>query len=103
MEMSDIEEQHLACQVRWIFKNKRVTEIEIQKRKQTEKDEIAPTVSEISCGESSCTETVREQCCDVENYPGHTPEDHIEYSIHQRVIEIMHERTKGDIPILPEI
>ena len=27
MGMSEIEEQHLACQVRYIFKNERITEI----------------------------------------------------------------------------
>ena len=58
------------------------------------------TVSELSYGGSSDTETVREQCCDLEDYPEDTPEDHIENSIHQRLIEIMHEGAKGDIPTL---
>ena len=36
-EMFEIEEQHLACQVRSIFKNKKLTEIEIQQlRKEIE-------------------------------------------------------------------
>ena len=43
MGMFENEEQHLACQVRSISKNKRLTEIEIQQlRKEIEKDEIAP-------------------------------------------------------------
>ena len=69
MEMFEIEEQHLACQVRSIFKNKRLTEIEIgQLRREIEKVEIAPervgTVSEMSYGRWSVTETIREQGCD---------------------------------------
>ena len=55
---------------------------------------------EMSCGKSSDTGTVREQCCDLEDYPGDTPEDHIENSIYQRLIEIMHEEAKGNIPTL---
>ena len=47
--------------------------------------------------ESHGTETVREQCCDFESYPGDTPEDYIENPIQQRLIEIMHEEAKGDI------
>ena len=40
--MFEIEEQHLACQVRNIFNNRRLKEIEIrQSRKEIEKDEIA--------------------------------------------------------------
>ena len=54
----------------------------------------------MSCGKSSDTGTVREQCCDLEDYPGDTPEDHIENSIYQRLIEIMHEEAKGNIPTL---
>ena len=54
----------------------------------------------MSYGGLSGTQTVREQCCDLEDYPGGTPEDHIENPIHQRLIEIMHEGAKGDIPIL---
>ena len=97
--MFQIEQQHLACQVRSIFKNKRPTEIEIkQLRKETEKAEIVPdrvnTVSEMSYAGSSGTETVREQCCDLEDYPGDATEDHIENPIHQRLIEIMHEGAK---------
>ena len=69
MEMFEIEEQHLACQVRSIFKNNRLTEIEIgQLRREIEKVEIAPervgTVSEMSYGRWSVTETIREQGCD---------------------------------------
>ena len=61
--MSEIEEQHLACQVRKIFKDKRFTEIEILRLwKEIEKDEIVPdrvdAVSEMIWGESNGTETV---------------------------------------------
>ena len=103
--MFEIEEEHLACQVRSIFKNKRLIEIEIQQlRKEIENDEIAPervdTVSEMSYGGSIGTETVSEQCCDLEDYPGGTLEDHIENPIHQRLIEIIHEGAIGDIPTL---
>ena len=99
MGMFEIEEQHLACQVRSIFKNKRLTESEIQQLlKDIEKDKIAPervnTMSEVSYGRSIGTETVREQCCDLGYYPGGTLEDHIENPIHQPLIEIMHEETK---------
>ena len=73
-------------------------------RKEIEKDEIAPervdTVSETSYGGSSGTETVREQCCNLDDYPGGTPEGHTKNPIHQRLIEIMHEEAKGDIPTL---
>ena len=67
--MFEIEKQHLARQVRSIFKNNRLTEIEIvQLWREIEKVEIAPervgTVSEISYGGWSVTETVREQGCD---------------------------------------
>ena len=53
--MFEIEQQHLACQVRSIFKIKRLTEIKIQQfRKEIEKDKIVAdrvdTVLEISCG-----------------------------------------------------
>ena len=46
-----------------------ITETEIQQlQNETEKDEIVPdrvdTVSDMSCGGSSRTETVREQCYD---------------------------------------
>ena len=87
MGMFEIEEQHFACQVHSIFKNNLVTETVIQQlRKEIEKDEIAPervdTVSEISYRGSSGTETVREQACDLDDYPGGTPEDYIETSIH---------------------
>ena len=34
------------------------------------------------------------------NNAGGTPEDHIKYPIYQRLIEIMHEWAKGDIPTL---
>ena len=54
----------------------------------------------MSYGGLSGTETVREQCCHLEDYHGGTPEDHIENPIHQRLIEIMHEGAKGDIPTL---
>ena len=41
MRMFEIEEQQLACQVRSIFKNKRITSTEIQQlRKETEKHEV---------------------------------------------------------------
>ena len=55
MGMSEIEEQHLACQVRSIFKNKRLTEVDIQQlQKEIEKVEIVPDrvnrVSEMSSG-----------------------------------------------------
>ena len=70
MGMCEIEEQHLACQVRGIFKNKRITENVIwQLQKQVEKDEIVPeridTMSRMSCREARGTETVGEQCCDA--------------------------------------
>ena len=52
----------------------------------------------MSCGKSSDTGTVREQCFDLEDYPGDTPEDHIKNSIYQRLIEIMHEEAKENIP-----
>ena len=43
MGMFEIEEQYLACQVRSIFKNKRLTKIEIQQlRKEIEKEKIGP-------------------------------------------------------------
>ena len=105
MGMFEIEKQHLACQLRSIFKNKRLTEFEIQQlKKKIEKDEIVPdrvdTVSKMSYGGPSGTENVREQCCDLKDYPGDTPEDHIENPIHQHLIEIMHEGVKGDIPTL---
>ena len=85
-------------QVRSISKNNRLTEIEVQQlRREIEK---VDTVSGMSYGGSSGTETVKEQGCDLGNYPGGTPEDHIKNPIHQRLIEIMHERAKGDIPTL---
>ena len=64
MRMFEIEEEHLACEVRIIFKNKRVIEIEYQQlQKEIEKDELAPervdTVAEMSYGGSSGTEPVR--------------------------------------------
>ena len=51
--MFEIEEQHLPCQVRSIFKNNRLTEIEIEQlQREIEKVEIAPErvgkVSEMS-------------------------------------------------------
>ena len=49
---------------------------------------------------ASGTETVREQGCDLDDYPEGTLKYHIENPIHQRLIEIMHEGTKGDIPTL---
>ena len=70
-------------------------------RKEIEKDEIAQervdTVSEMSYGGSSGTETVREQGCDLDYYPGGRPEDHIKNPIHQRLIETMHKVAKGNI------
>ena len=65
MEMLEIEEQHLVCQVCSIFKKNRLTEIEIQQlQKEIENDEIAlervDTVSEMSYGKSIGTETIRE-------------------------------------------
>ena len=88
MGMFEIEKQHLACQARSILRNKRLKEIEIQQlQKEIEKDEIVPdrvdTVLEMSCGGSNGTETVREQCCDLENYPGDIPEHYFENSSHQ--------------------
>ena len=73
--MFEIEEQHLICQIRSIFKNKRLTETETQRLwKEIEKDEIIPDrvdiVSEMSHGGSTDTETVRKQCCDLEDNPG---------------------------------
>ena len=45
--MFEIEEQHFACQFCSIFKNKGLTEIEIQKLwRQIEKDEIAQKMAE---------------------------------------------------------
>ena len=75
-----IVDQHLAWQVRSIFKNKRLKKIEIEQlRKEIEKDEIVPdrvdTVSEM-CYEGS-SGTVRKQCCNLEDCPGGTPDDHI--------------------------
>ena len=60
--MFEIEEQHLAFQVRSVFKIKRLTKIEIQQlQKEIENDEIAServdAVSEMSYGGSSGTET----------------------------------------------
>ena len=74
--------QYLACQFCRILKNKRLTEIEIQLlQKETEKDniasEIVDTVSELSYRGSSGTETVKEQCCDLDDFPGATREDHM--------------------------
>ena len=54
-------------------------------------------MSETSYGESSGTETVIEQDCDLDDYPGSTPEDHFKNPIHQRLIETMHEGEKGNI------
>ena len=51
-------------------------------------------MSKMTCGGSSGTETVREQCCDLEAFPGGRPEDHIKNLIYQRLIEIMHEGRK---------
>ena len=72
--------------------------------KDTEKDEIVPhrvdTVSKVSCGGSSGTETVREQWCDLEYHLGEAPEDLTENPFHQRLIWIMHEGGKGGIPTL---
>ena len=45
----------------------------------------------------SGTETFRNQCSELEDYPGDTPEVHIKNSIHQLLIEIMHEEANGDI------
>ena len=73
-------------------------------QKEIEKDEIVldrvDTVSEMSYGGSSGTESFIEQCCDLEDYLGDTPEDHIKNLIHQCLIEIMHDGAKGDIPTL---
>ena len=54
----------------------------------------------MSYGGSSGTETVREQCCDLEYYPGGTPENQIKNPINQRLIEIKHEGANIDIPTL---
>ena len=69
-------------------RTRNITDIEIQQlRKEIEKDEIVPdrvdTVSGMNYGGSSGTGTVREKCCDLEDYPGDTPEDHIENPIHK--------------------
>ena len=58
--MFEIEEQHLACQVRSNFKNNRLTEIEIQQlQREIEKDKIVPDradkVPEMSYGGSNVT------------------------------------------------
>ena len=87
-------EQQLACQAGSIFKNNRLAETEIQQlRGDIEKDEIAlervDTVSKISYGGSSGTETVRKQDCGLKYYPGGTPEDHIKNLNNQRLIEII--------------
>ena len=105
MGMFEIEELHLACQVRSFFKNNRLSEIEIkQLRREIEKLETAPervgTVLEMCYGRWIGTETLREQGCDLEDYPGGTQEDHIKNPIYQRLIEVMHEGGKGDIPTL---
>ena len=78
--------------MRSIFKNKRLTEIEIQQlQKQIEKGDIVPntgdTMSEMSCGGSIGTEIVTEQCCDLEDYTGNKPENHIENAIYQRLMK----------------
>lgn len=81
-----------------------ITETEIQQlQNETEKDEIVPdrvdTVSDMSCGGSSRTETVREQCYDWDDNLEDTPEDHTGNFIHQRLIEIIHEGLEGDINV----
>ena len=48
----------------------------------------------------SGTESVREQGCDLGDYPGGTPEDHIKNPIDQRLNGIMRDGAKGDIPTL---
>ena len=63
MGIFEIEEQHLACQIWGIFKNKRLTEIEIQQLwEEIEKDEVGldrvDTVSKMSYEGSSGTESV---------------------------------------------
>ena len=74
--------KYLACQVCRILKNKRLTQNEIQLlQKEIEKDniasEIADTVSELSYRGSSGAETVKEQCCNLDGFPGATREDHM--------------------------
>ena len=59
-EMFEIEEKNLTCQVRIIFKNKKLAKIEIkQLQKEIEKDETAAErvdiVSEMNYGASSGT------------------------------------------------
>ena len=54
----------------------------------------------MSYGRSSGTETVREQCCNLDDYPGGILEGYIKNPIHQRLIKIMHEGAKGDIQTL---
>ena len=54
----------------------------------------------MSYGRSSGTETVREQCYDLEDLLSGTPEDHIKNPIYQRLTEIMHKEAKGDISTL---
>ena len=67
-------------------------------QKEIEKDDGVDTVSEMCYGGSSGT--VRKQCCNLEDCPGDTPDDHIENPIHQRLIGILHEAAKEDIPPL---
>ena len=91
---------------KFVVFSRTVTETEIQQfRREIEKDEIdlerVDALSEMSYGVSSGTETVREQACDLDDYLGGTLEDHTKNPIHQRLIEIMHEGVKGDIPLLP--
>ena len=50
--------------------------------------------------ESGVVQELLEQGCELGNYPGGTPEDHIKIPIHQRLIEIIQEGAKGDIPTL---
>ena len=50
--------------------------------------------------EGGVVQELLEEGCDLGNYPGGTPEDHIKIPIHQHLIEIMHEGAKGDIPTL---
>ena len=44
-------------------------------------------MSEMSCGGSIGTEIVIEQCCDLEDYTGNKPENHIENAIYQRLMK----------------
>ena len=87
------------------FQEQYTSETEIQQLwRETEKVEIAPerigTVSEMSYGGWSGTETVRDQGCNLDDYPGGHTRRSYKNPIHRRLIKIIHERAKGDVPTL---